>query len=441
MRKRRTSVRRRTAVLAFAAAFSALLLAPQVSSAGLIGDVLGGVNSLLGGGGGGATPAQTPGQGGYQPPLHGTNPHGQGTVGVIDLTPSDQRPLPGDPSGANPDDTQALAGEDIVVGRARGEQNGDAYHGHVTVLALLGNELIGTDSDEGETVAGPLDPIQTALLNQICMATGICLIVLAADTSTDANGSTNHFEVLDASIADPILGTPGITASAAESNGNISDDGTCQTAHGDSTVVGANVGGAITAGVADSSTDSTACNDGTSSSTTTDGNVINLMGMGIPIPATGCDNTPNPGTPNTAFTALSPLLATVCNAQDLNGLPGPIQQAVDEYGVREALTLFVLEFGGTSLIKATTASSESVAVAPDAPGPICPDPNNPDCPNGGPPDDDDGGPGGPAGPDAQDADEPLPFTGSQVALLGLIGAAMLGTGLLVRGLAARRRYH
>jgi hypothetical protein len=433
MRQRHRSIRRRTGILAFAAAFSALLLAPQVSSAGLIDDV---VNLITGGG---ATPTQTPGQGGYQPPLHGTNPHGQGTVGVIDLTPSDQRPLPGDPSGANPDDTQPLAGEDIVVGRARGEQNGDAYHGHVTVLALLGNELIGTDSDEGETVAGPLDPIQTAVLDAICNGSGICLTVLAADTSTTSTGSTNHFEVLDAAIADPILGTPGITASAAESNGNISDDGTCQTAHGDSTVASANVGGAITAGVADSSSDSTACNDGTPSSTTTDGNVINLMGMGIPIPAAGCDNTPNPGTPNVAFTALSPLLSTVCNAQDINGLPGPIQQVADEYGVREALSLFVIEAGGTALVKATTAASESVAVAPAAPGPVCPDPNNPECPNGGPPDDD--GPGGPAGPVAQETNEPLPFTGSQVALLGLIGAAMLGTGLLVRGLAARRRYH
>jgi hypothetical protein len=248
--------------------------------------------------------------------------------------------------------------------------------------------------------------------------------------------------VAGALIADPILGTGGIAVTAGESNGNISDDGTCQTAHGDSTIAAASLGGVITAGAADSSSTSTACNDGTPSSTTTDGNVINLMGMGIPIPAAGCDNTPNPGTPNVVFAALSPLISTVCNAQDINGLPGPIQQVADEYGVREALSVFVIEAAGTSLSKLTTAASESVAVAPAQAGPTCPDPSNPDCPNGGPPDDDGpGSPAGPAGPAAQEPSEPLPFTGSQVALLGLIGAAMLGTGLLVRGLAARRRFH
>ncbi|MGI9081750.1 MAG: hypothetical protein ACR2FZ_05645, partial [Thermoleophilaceae bacterium] len=46
-----------------------------------------------------ATPrAPSPGPSGteYTPPLHGTNPHGQGTVAVQDLPPSIPRPLPAD---------------------------------------------------------------------------------------------------------------------------------------------------------------------------------------------------------------------------------------------------------------------------------------------------------------------------------------------------------
>jgi hypothetical protein len=149
--------------------------------------------------------------------------------------------------------------------------------------------------------------------------------------------------------------------------------------------------------------------------------------MGVPVPAAGC---PGPNeTPDTAFTSLSPVISTVCNADDSDGVGESVVQTTVPYGVREALSVFLVEGMGTALAKITTSASESHAVQPAQAEPPPPPP---------PPTD---GPGGPAAGPAQPADEPLPFTGAQVLLLGLIGAAMLGTGLVVRGLAARRRYH
>ena len=80
-----------------------------------------------------------------EPPLHGTNPHGQGSVAVVDISPTAQRP-----SGRS--DRQSDS-EDVVVGRARGEQRADgSYHGHITVAALFGNEILGgADTNAGES--------------------------------------------------------------------------------------------------------------------------------------------------------------------------------------------------------------------------------------------------------------------------------------------------
>lgn len=83
--------------------------------------------------------------------MHGTNPHGQGTVGVVDLQPSPDRPQGGDPAGSD-------SGEEVVVGRARGEQREDGtYHGHITIVALFGQEILGLDTTPGQTQAGPLN--------------------------------------------------------------------------------------------------------------------------------------------------------------------------------------------------------------------------------------------------------------------------------------------
>src|SRR5918994_50703 len=154
------------------AVFSGVLVVaaslPAIASASIVDDLLNGLS------GGGPTPsAGVPGGDGYQPPQHGSNPHGQGSVAVGDLTPSSTLPLSGDPDGGDGEDQ-----EEVVVGRSRGEQNADgSYHGHITILALFGNEVIGVDTGPGETANGPLEPLQEQLLDEICMGSDgqLCL--------------------------------------------------------------------------------------------------------------------------------------------------------------------------------------------------------------------------------------------------------------------------
>jgi hypothetical protein len=289
--------------------------------------------------------AATPGpQGtGYNPPLHGTNPHAQGTPATVDLPPSSQRPLPADPAGGN--------GEIVVAGRSRGEQNPNGtYHGHITIAALFGQEVVGVNTNPGQTEAGPLDPVQQNLLTPLCNATqqGICLTVLRADSATTGSGSTNRFEAVGAGVGGPT----GINASAVSSNGNISQDANCQTAHGDSNVADASVG-AFTADAIQSTSDSRECKDGTRTQNNTS-RVVNLGTTAVTLPPLipeGCGN----GTPNTP--ALIPtLLPAVCNAAEVNAA-----QAAATYGVREGLTVFALDVGTSGLLKTTTSASESRA--------------------------------------------------------------------------------
>ena len=283
---------------------------------------------------------------GYTPPLHGSNPHGQGTPATVDLPASSLRPMPANPAGGN--------GEILVAGRSRGEQNPDGtFHGHITIASLFGNDLVNVNTTPGQTKAGPLDAVQQGLLNPLCDATSkqICLAVLTADSSTNSAGSTNHFAVANAQVGGPT----GITAKAADSNGNISQDASCQSALGNSTVTGATIG-TFTADVIQASSHSKECKDGTQTQTNTS-KVVNLGNAGVTLPPlipTGCGN----GTPNTA--ALIPLLLpAVCNANDSNGA-----QAGAPYGVREGLTTFALAVnnGANALLKATTAAGESRAV-------------------------------------------------------------------------------
>lgn len=276
-----------------------------------------------------------------EPPLHGTNPHGQGTVAGVDLTPSDERPQGGDPAGSD-------SGEEVVVGRARGEQGADGkYHGHITILALFGQEILGVDTDEGETAAGPLDPVQQGLLDPLCDGSGdqVCISVLTADSETKDNGSSNHFSAANARIG----GEGGIQVGAAESDGEISDDGNCQTSRGHSKVADVNAFGQAVADVAESNTESKSC-PGQNPQQTNSSSVIGLGGAGLPIPDPGCAD----GTPDTGL-FINPLLAAVCNADETN-----TAQAPPPSGVREALGVWVL----TPVVKATTAASESRALAP-----------------------------------------------------------------------------
>jgi hypothetical protein len=452
-------------------AVAAMMITPVAASAGpvedLVNQVSNGVNQTLdnligggaGGGGGGSSPSvdRTPaptgaGTDGYVPPAHGTNPHAQGTGAVVDLTPDDARPLEYDSEGGD---------EEIVLGASRSEQNGDAYHGHVTILSLLGNELLeGADTDPGETDDGPLGDLN-ALLADVCADTGLCLAVLDVNSETTANGSSNSFAVARASLG--FEDTQLLDAEAVSSESTISDDGTCQTASSSSELADASLAEGELVGVqaADSGSESQACNDGTSSQSQ-EGDVdatgeLEVLGQVVEVPLfnEGCHQ----GTPNTLASVFDLGLVDVgvCNADDSSNTGGT--QNDSPFGVREGLTVLpgLLGIDLSEVVKVTSAASESQAVAPpdeeepppgggnppggnqDNPpsgvepgGPDeCPDADNPDCP---------AGPGGPGGPTAESPDN-LPFTGADMLSLGLIGFVVMGTGLGLMALVDRRRRH
>ncbi len=379
-------------------------------------------------GGGTATPdAGNPPS--YTPPLHGTEPHGQGTDAVVDLTPGTSAPLPGDPSSGN---------EDVIVGDSRGQQSSDGtYHGRVSLLYLLGTPILQVTSDPGQSNDGPLQPVQDAL-DQLCSGSGnqLCLTVLGMHSSSTANSSTNSFEALGAHIGGP----SGINADVLTSNGNISDDGSNQTAHGDSGVAKANVG-PLTVDALEGTSDSSAGTGGSSNNQSS--TVLNIAGFGLPIPAAGCDN----GTANSNFTVLSPLVSAVCNANDANG-----SQTGSPYGVREALTLFALVTGNSSLLKVGTAGPESHAVAP---GTTTTPPANPggnggtagaggkggnNGGNGGGGNGGNGGGGnGPAAGTASPGNGQLAFTGADLLVLAMVGGALILGGFALTTAGRRHR--
>lgn len=276
-----------------------------------------------------------------QPPLHGTNPHGQGTVGIVDVDPSAERPFAADPDGGD-------SGEDVVVGRARGERNADGtYHGNITILALFGNNVVPpVDTAPGETENGPLQGLQESVLDPLCTSTNqaVCLTALRANSTTTATGSTNDFALARASLL-------GLGVGAAESNGTIAQDQTCQTALGVARTANVTTSTGTVAGAANSSTASRSCRGMAQEPPETRSEVINLGGTGVPLPAPGCAN----GTPDTQA-GLPGLLPIICNAEEIAG----------SAAVREALDVFALQVGTNSLLKETTAASESLTVAPEA---------------------------------------------------------------------------
>ena len=276
----------------------------------------------------------------HQPPMHGSNPHGQGNVAIVDLNPSNDRPLDADPSGSK-------SGEDVIVGRGRGEKDASGkFHGHITIAALFGNEIAGVDSAQGETKHGPLQGLQTGVLDPLCQATGgaaqgVCLSVLTANSTTNATGSTNDFAVARAAVL-------GLNVNAAESAGNISEDAKCQTSVGSAKTANVTTSGGVIAGVANSNSASKSC-AGASPQVANSSQVINLGGTGVGIPAAGCAD----GTPDTDA-GLPGLLPIICNAEEIAGAAA----------VREALDVFALQTGTNSLLKETTAAAESQSVAP-----------------------------------------------------------------------------
>jgi hypothetical protein len=444
-RHRRT--RRITAVAALSAAFAVSAIAPSLASGqNVVGDLLQGLGL---GGQGGAPAAGVPGGSGYQPPAHGSNPHGQGTAGSVDFLPSNTLPLGGDTSSS----TDGEEGEDIVIGRSRGEQNSDgSYHGKITILSLFGGAIVPdveveTDPGEEESFDNPFDPV----LGAICEGSEgqLCLLVLDADSKTTNSRSTNSFSALNLNLG----GEEGLHVSLLESNGNIEGDSSCQTSHGDSKVIDVNAGERqpiVTLG--ESSADSQACNNGPSSQHN-DSRFLVLGGNEVPEECASGEEF--------EFTDFFPLFAFVCNADDTNGVGEPVNQMGEPYGVREALTVFLGLFvpngdtvslalvqpdEETALLKGTAAASESHAVAPPAqrtppvtPGAGAGPGGQAGQQGGGPEGQAGGGPGGPvaeaAGPGAGD----LAFTGTDVLILGLIGAALVMAGLTATRLAVRHR--
>ena len=447
-RKRRKALRRRrraTAVVAFGAVLAMVVGVPTLASANQVGDLLNNLgvgNGASGstGSSGGSTSTSTSSSPDvragvpptYTPPLHGTSPHGQGTDAVVDLTPGSSNPYSDDPS---------QSGEDVIVGDTDGSQGASGYNGRVTLAYLFGQPIIQVTTDPGESKDGPLQPLQDGL-DQLCDASGnqLCLTLLGMHSSSTSNSSTNSFEAVGAHIA----GQDGINADVLTSNGNISDDGTCQTAHGDSSVAAANVG-PLTADAVQGSSTSTACSSGTQS-VDQSSTVVNLAGTGLPLPTAGCDN----GTPNTNFDALSPLLSLVCNADDTNG-----SQAGAPYGVREALSVFALITGDTPLIKAAAAGPESHAVAPASNTPPNTPPNGGGTKGAGGKGGSNGGNGsgggngagngagagdgnGSAAGSAAAGNGQLAFTGADLLALGLVGGALILGGLVLTTAVGRR---
>ncbi len=277
-----------------------------------------------------------------QPATHGTNPHGQGTIAVVDIDPSSERPLAADPDGGD-------SGEDVVVGRSRGERNADGtYHGHISAVGLFGNDVIPVDTAQGETKDGPLQGLQESVLDPLCTSTNqqVCLTVLRMHSATTATGSTNDFAVARAGLL-------GLGVGAADSQGVLQTDTAkgCQGAGGAANTANVATSTGTVAQVARSSSTSTSCR-GVAPVVTNTSEVIGLGGTGVPLPAAGCAN----GTPDTQA-GLPGLLPIICNAEELVG---------NNAAVREALDVFALQIGTNSLLKETTASSESLSVAPEA---------------------------------------------------------------------------
>jgi hypothetical protein len=437
-RKRRRLQRRRraTAVASFVAIFAVAVSVPALASANRVDNLLNSVG--LGSGGAGSTggAATTDPKAGvpptYTPPLHGTNPHGQGSDAVVDIQPSDSNPYSGDPSNDPPG-----TGEEIIAGDSRGEQNPDgSYDGKVTLLYLFGSPIVQVTSSPGESKDGPLQPLQTQLLDQICTGSNgqLCLTVLGMHSSTTSNSSTNTFQAVGADIG----GDQGIHADVLSSDGNISDDGTCQTSQGDSNGASVSAGGNPVVDALQGHSTSTACNTG-SQSVDQSSTTLKLGGNDVPIPDAGCPA----GTPNTNFVPLSPLVGAVCNADDTNG-----SQTGAPYGVREALTVFALVSGDSSLLKAATAGPESHAVAPAA-AVTPPGPSGGTAGAGGKGGNKGGNAGGGAGNgagagagaaanQAAAGNGQLAFTGADLLALGLVGGALILGGLALTTTAARR---
>jgi hypothetical protein len=281
----------------------------------------------------------------YTPPMHGTNPHGQGTVVSSSVSPSSHNPYSYKPGGSG--------GEVLVVGRGRSWQGRNGkYHSHTTIAALFGKELLGTNANQGQSSGGPLGWLNNSL-GRICKTSSgtVCLTLLAADTSARQNGAHTHFEAVG--VRSEKLN--GLNASVGRSDSGIHRYGSCQTSYGDSSVASLSTQSGQVAGVAQSRDQSTSCR-GRKPQHSSRSSDVRFLGAGVPVPEKGCGN----GRPNTSFASLAPVMTTVCNADSHNS------QASAPSGVREALTIIAFGTGNKSLIRTVAAASESHAAPPPA---------------------------------------------------------------------------
>lgn len=397
-----------------------------------------------------SAPRQDEGEPTYQPPLHGTNPHGQGTVSSLDVNEAILGPVT-----RQDESSQEL----VVLGRSRGEKQTDgSYHGKVTLVSfnLLGVPIeVAIETAPGESESGALG---AADLQDLCDATQgfICAQLLEADSATTAKSSNNSFRVVGLESDDFAF------ASVGESHGNISEDSNCQTSHGDASLVQASLLTSGTTTVGQSSTDSKRCRDGTSTQTN-DSSLLSLFDGDMVRQNT--DEECADGTPDVFF-GIPGLIEFFCNADDTNGVGEPAVQGPLPYGVREALTtrLLVDPETGESLAKYTTSASESRADPPPAPPETPETPQTPQTPTapttpvttpdeGEEPDTDQGDKeptkrgvgnenasgGQPNTVRTATATSKLPFTGSNLLIVVLVGAVTFLLGASVWRASSRIR--
>jgi hypothetical protein len=433
----RRSLRRRTAIGAFVAALALTVSVPSLASANPVDDLLGqlGLGNAAGGGSGGGAEPKLIEPPPYTPPLHGSNPHGQGTATSLTLKPPSDLPYSSDP-GEND--------EIVVLGSSRGEQDSGsgAYHGSVTLAHVFGFPVVQVQSDPGDPPqSGPLGPLQDGL-DDICDDSSglVCLTVLGMHSSTTGNSSTNSFRGLDVGLG----GDDGLGLALLRSDGNIAQDNTCQNSHGSSSVGELSLGRELSLGLFDSVSDSQDCNNGTSS--------VNQSSSAVVL---GDDSLPSDCADGEEASFFLFIAQVICNANDENGT-----QTSSPYGVREALTTLIFPFfpeddieflqtdgESIALLKATTAAAESHAVAP----PVTTTPTSPSTPpaggtqggtGGGTQGGDDGGDDragdGPAAEEATVGAGRLAFTGSDLLWLALIGDLLILGGIALTS-AARRR--
>ena len=434
------SGRRNVWVASVVAAATVGLAAPSAVSAGLAGDLLddvrgtvnglaGGGNGGNGGGGGGGAPAPSilaPPEPAPAPPASG--PSAEGTAATVDAEPVGED-------------------EDVVVGRSRAEQDEDEYQGEVTIISLFGHSvplLDPTQTEQGESDDGPFGQLNAGL-DELCASSddSLCLSVLDVDSRTEGNGSWNSFTGVGADLR---FGDSELSADVLTSEGNISEDGSCQESSASSEVAGASAAspgageGAVSA--FSSSSGSRACDDG-SEEQTNDSEVVNVPGESVPTPAPGCD-----GLPAEAPEGTDPdqVVSAECNSTSTDGGSG---------GSSESLTATAAPDEDDGLAEGNAARSKSGAEAPgkgtdddgDDPSGDGNDPSGDgqgvlgETGSGG----DLGNAGGPsadsdradaAGADAAGA---LPFTGAELGQMTLIGLGVMALGLGAMALADRRR--